>query len=108
MIKPPVSRIGPAKKAEHDAVFAASPIAGVYDQTEDRESAFELLSKRASEKAEAGEKAKPSRSRTLAKPKPKSNRQGIGETFMKSMARSLGSKATQSLIRGVMGSLFKG
>lgn len=108
MIKPPVSRIGPAKKAEHDAVVEASPISGVYDKTEDRESAFELLSNRAASQASAAKKAKPSKSLTHAAPKRKSNRQGVGEAFVKSMVRSLGSKAGQSLLRGVMGSLFKG
>ena len=108
MIKPPVSRIGPAKKAEHDAVFADSPISGKYDEAIDRESAFEKLTKRATAQAKAVEKTKPSRSRTHTKPKRKSNRQGVGEAFLKSMARSLGSKAGRSLIRGIMGSLLKG
>jgi len=114
MVKPPVSRIGPAKKAEHDAVFAASPIAGVYDETIDRESAFEILSARVTAQAEEAIKSKPSAARTLSTPKPKakakakSSRQGVGEAFIKSMARSLGTKAGTSLLRGVMGSLFKG
>lgn len=108
MIKPPVSRIGPAKKAERDAVFAASPIAGKYDELKDRESAFELLSERTEFHAAAAKKAKPPKSRKLSTPKRKSNRQGVGEAFLKSMVRSLGSRAGQSLIRGVMGSIFKG
>lgn len=110
MVKPPVSRIGPAKKAEHDAVVAESPITGIYDETIDRESAFEMLSARVTAQAKEANKAKPSAKRTLDKPKPKakSNRQGVGEAFIKSMARSLGTKAGTSLLRGVMGSLFKG
>ena len=108
MIKPPISRIGPAKKAEHDAVVAESPVTGVYDEAQDRESAFEILSKRAASQAKAAEKAKPKRSRTHTAPKRRSNRQSVGEAFIKSMARSLGSRAGRSLIRGVMGSLFKG
>ena len=36
-----------------------------------------------------------------------SSRQSVGEAFMKSMARSLGSAAGRKLFRGVLGSLLK-
>ena len=40
--------------------------------------------------------------------KPKSSsRQSVGEAFMKSIARSLGSAAGRQLFRGVLGSLLK-
>ena len=42
-ILPPASRIGPAKPDELAAVRAASLVAGVYEQTVDRESAYERL-----------------------------------------------------------------
>ena len=109
MVKPPVSRIGPAKKAEHNAVIEESPYAGKYEETIDRESAFELLSKRAAKAAEEATEVKPTKKRVNAAPKPRGRqRQGIGETFIKSMVRSLGSKAGRALVRGIMGSLFKG
>ena len=113
LVKPPVSRIGPAKKAEYDAVNNASPVTGKYDEAVDRESAFEKLSARAEQKAQQAEAAakanKPDKKRVLKKPKRKGRkRQGIGETFVKSMVRSLGSRAGRALVRGVLGSLFKG
>jgi len=109
MVKPPVSRIGPAKKAECKIVIEESPCAGKYDETVDRESAFELLSKRAKKAAEQAAEVKPSKKRVNAAPKPRGRqRQGIGEAFIKSMVRSLGSKAGRALVRGIMGSLFKG
>jgi DNA helicase HerA-like ATPase len=46
MIRPPSSRIGPATAEERKAVIAKSPIKGRYDQTIDRESAYEVLQKR--------------------------------------------------------------
>ena len=45
-----------------------------------------------------------------AKPKASKGRkrQGIGEAFVKSAARSIGSQIGRRLIRGVLGSLFGG
>ena len=110
-IKPPVSRIGPATKAEREAVIGASPCVGIYDEAIDRASAFELLQQRAEKVAEEASHSRQSKSRTLSKPKPRARgrqRQGLAEAFAKSMVRSLGSRAGRSLARGILGSLFKG
>jgi uncharacterized protein len=45
MIRPPDARIGPITPEERKAVMDASPVKGKYDQTIDRESAFEVLQK---------------------------------------------------------------
>ena len=47
LIRPPSSRLGPITPDERKAIVANSPIAGQYDEPVDRESAFELLQKRA-------------------------------------------------------------
>ncbi len=47
LIRPPSSRIGPITDAERQKLVATSPVAGLYDDTVDRESAFELLQSRA-------------------------------------------------------------
>ena len=110
LIKPPLSRIGPATALEVKQLLADSPCAGIYDDSIDRESAFEILGSRSKKSAEAAEANKQS-SRKLDAPKPRKSgrkRQGHLEAFSKSMVRSLGSKAGRSLIRGLMGSLFKG
>ena len=109
MVKPPVSRIGAAKKAECKVIIEESPHTGKYEEDIDRESAFERLSKRAEKAAKEAAEIKPAKNRTTKAPKARGRkRQGFGETFLKSMVRSLGSKAGRSLIRGIMGSLFKG
>ena len=109
MVKPPISRIGPAKKAEYQAIINASPCVGKYEENIDRESAFEHLANRAKKAAKEAAEAKPSRKRTSVAPSRRGRkRQGLGETFMKSMLRSLGGKAGRALVRGIMGSLFKG
>jgi DNA helicase HerA-like ATPase len=111
MIKPPVSRIGPATKSECEMLISQSPYGGKYDITIDRESAFEKLSKRSNAAAKAAEVSTPSPKRVSKAPPTKARgrtRQGIVETFAKSMVRSLGGQVGRSLIRGIMGSLFKG
>jgi DNA helicase HerA-like ATPase len=45
LIRPPASRIGPLTPEERKAVLNASPVKGKYDETIDRESAFEVLQK---------------------------------------------------------------
>jgi len=65
LIRPPASRLGPADPAVRAAVFAASPLRGVYDAAIDRDSAHEVLARRgaqaAAEAAGAAEAAPPVR-----------------------------------------------
>jgi DNA helicase HerA-like ATPase len=62
LVHPPHSRVGPITEAERKAIINASPVKGVYDETEDRASAYESLQKRSAERedeaaAKADEKA---------------------------------------------------
>ncbi len=57
LIRPPSSQLGPLSKPERAEVIAASPIAGKYEATLDRESAFEVLTKRAEDASRAAEEA---------------------------------------------------
>ncbi|WP_104492571.1 helicase HerA-like domain-containing protein [Paracoccus denitrificans] len=132
LIRPPLSRLGPIPDAERAAINAASPMALKYGQALDRESAAEILAKRAeaaaADSAGAGAKGadddlwKMDReytrarrydpgARVPAEPKPRarrSNSDSIAVTFGKSLARQLGTKSGQALVRGVLGSLFRG
>jgi uncharacterized protein len=56
LIRPPASRLGPITDAERHQIQAMSPVAGQYDKTIDRESAFEILQKRGAEAADAAER----------------------------------------------------
>ncbi|WP_421852597.1 helicase HerA-like domain-containing protein [Oricola sp.] len=56
LIRPPSSRLGPLEDGERKDVMKHSPVAGQYDETIDRVSAFEMLEKRAKEAAEAEER----------------------------------------------------
>ena len=58
LIAPPRSRVGPVTPAERATIVNASPIAGEYDEKIDRESAWEMLNRRATETAERTEAEK--------------------------------------------------
>src|SRR6476619_7640888 len=58
LVRPPNSRVGPITDAELKAVMRASPVAGVYDETVDRESASEILQKRTAEQGSAAAEQK--------------------------------------------------
>ncbi len=123
LIRPPASRIGPASGAERQAVVSASPFFGRYDRALDRESAYEVLQKRAAQAAEAAEraeaeaaraKAEERRAREARRSRPPtrrrggSRRQSAGEAFMKSVLRSVGSQVGRQIARGILGSIFRG
>ena len=50
-IYPPAGRIGPLTPEERKAIIDKSPVKSTYEQTEDRESAYEKLKKRAEDRA---------------------------------------------------------
>jgi uncharacterized protein len=58
MIAPPRSRVGPLNPTERQAILAASPMGLKYAKAVDRESAYEILNKRASSNAASQTSAK--------------------------------------------------
>ncbi|PWW02154.1 hypothetical protein DFR52_102822 [Hoeflea marina] len=58
LVRPPASRLGPITDVERQKVMAVSPVAGQYDTDVDRESAYEILAKRAEQAAVAEEKVR--------------------------------------------------
>ena len=105
LIRPPASRLGPATRAERDAVLAASMFSKRYDQQIDRRSAYEMLNERAAKAAQqrAGQD-KAAAKKTSSR---RSNRQGVMEAMLKSMVRSIGSSLGRQISRGVLGSILK-
>jgi uncharacterized protein len=126
LVHPPASQLGPIDAATRAAVMAASPVAGKYEAVVDRESAFEKLQAKSQAAAAEAQQAaaKPAsdlhinadeftRARRYdgnAAPKAAPRRTGdsVGEAFAKSFARSIASKSGQAIVRGVLGSLFRG
>lgn len=127
---PPASRIGPVNPEERTALIKGSIVAGVYDTMDDRDSAYEKLMGRVTEridKASTGPAgaAPPAPAASADEPgffdkmggmigdvlgsknSPR-GRQTIGEAAMKSAARAVGSEVGRRVIRGVLGSIFGG
>jgi DNA helicase HerA-like ATPase len=113
LIRPPVSRIGPASAEERTKAVAASPVAGRYDQTIDRESAYEVLTKRAAEeqaRAQADEARAAQQKSTSVRVSGSSRgrqRQGAVEAMLTSAARSIGTQIGRQIVRGLLGSMMK-
>jgi uncharacterized protein len=112
-IVPPMSRIGPATDAEREATIKASALYGFYENVIDRESAHEILQKRAEETAQqAAEDAKVSESTKLASRTQSTSRgrepDGLMEIAAKTVVRTIGSQLGRQIVRGILGSIMGG
>jgi DNA helicase HerA-like ATPase len=121
LIRPPSSRLGPASDEERAEVMRRSPVAGSYDQAVNRESAHEILTRRADDVARARDEAERREAEEDSRAKAEkererearrasrsgSRRQGVGEAFAKSVVRSIGSQLGRQLLRGILGSLSR-
>jgi len=105
LIRPPSSRLGPCDPATRARVIAGSPVAGLYDTALDRESAHEMLTARAAERARTeAEAATPA---DAAAPGRGGARDSAFDTALKSTLRSVGSQVGRSLVRALMRGLFR-
>lgn len=116
IICPPRCRMGSITSEERAAIRVRSPIGNRYDSPVNRESAHEILSRRATEKVQG--EAEPKQAET-AKPSQRGSaigellwgtkrRQGMVETFAKQAARTMGSSLGQQILRGVLGGILGG
>lgn len=110
LVRPPSSRIGPITDAERRKIIDTSPVAGQYDKTIDRQSAFEELQQRAAKKQEQVEQSSASATASSIAGKRSGSRssyqrQTVTEAVIKSVVRSVGSALGRQLVRGVLGSL---
>jgi uncharacterized protein len=120
LIRPPASRLGPADPVVRAGVAALSPLKGVYDVAVDNESAHERLSARAAKAAAEAEHAVDTadegpaagrRYRPAGEPArraPARRSDTATEAFVKTLARTMASQAGRSIMRGVLGGLFRG
>ncbi len=107
LIRPPSSRLGPITPDERLEVIGKSPVGSRYDKPVDRESAHEILGRRAEEAARNAARA--GNEKGAAKRGPRaSNRQTATEAFTKSVVRSIGYAIGRAVVRGVLGSISKG
>jgi uncharacterized protein len=108
LIRPPASRMGPLTAEERRQATAASPVAGRYDQAVDRESAYEVLKRRADEELARHEAAqRPSAPAEAPAPRRASSRQTPMEAMVSSAMRQIGSQIGRQIVRGLLGSILK-
>ncbi|MEL7345978.1 MAG: helicase HerA-like domain-containing protein, partial [Pseudomonadota bacterium] len=131
LIRPPSSQLGPITDAERAGLMAASPMAGKYDETKDRESAYEVLKARAAKAAaeaeaqeaaleeadtamreySAGRRYSGSRvGRSTSQPVRRTRSKSpdsIGEAIGQALIKELSGTTGKRLVRGVLGGLFK-
>jgi DNA helicase HerA-like ATPase len=121
-VVPPGTRIGPITAQERGRLVKGSPLAGTYDKTEDRESAYEKLAQHVAERtgaagapaAAAGQPAGGGGGLLGALGEflggstgPRGGRrEGAVEAAAKSAARAIGSQVGRQIVRGVLGSLL--
>ena len=112
LIRPPSSRLGPATDPERAEVQKVSPVFGKYDKTIDRESAYEILSKReeiaAKEaeklaKLEAKEKEAAAKAKAKGKAPARSRRMTTTERAANNAASTASREITRYILRGIFG-----
>ena len=127
-VLPPGSQIGPITPHQRQALIANSLVAGVYERTVDRESAYEKLKGRVAasapttpggvtsaraeapaEEASGGGMFGGLSSILFGSTGPRgSARDGLAQSMAKSAVRTMGSTVGREIIRGVLGSLLGG
>jgi DNA helicase HerA-like ATPase len=125
---PPGSQIGPITPEQRKALIADSPVAGVYEKTVDRESAYEKLKGRTESAQTTGASSgQPAGTGGAAAPAPGAGggildglggiifgstgprggrHEGLAESMAKSAVRSIGSAVGREIIRGVLGGIM--
>ena len=120
LVAPPRCRMGAITDAERMQVRAGSPVGTHYDTRIDRDSAAEMLARKAQQKSEQAQ-APPAQTRSQDDAQSggfgqavkdamfgTSRRQGMVETMAKQTARTVGSQIGRQILRGIMGGMFGG
>ncbi len=134
-VLPPGSQIGPITPEQRKALIAGSLVAGVYEKTVDRESAYEKLKGRAAASSGAAGRPADEATRTTtagsARDTPAEagdggllgglkdvlfgstgprggKHEGLAESAARSAVRTIGSSVGREIVRGVLGSLLGG
>jgi DNA helicase HerA-like ATPase len=124
-VLPPASQIGPISPEQRQTLLAESIVAGVYEKTLDRDSAYEKLKGHVAARAAQAESKAASAPDAPAEQGPGmfdsissglgsllggggGRRTSAGEQLFKSAASSIGREVGRQIIRGVLGGIFGG
>ncbi|ACL63466.1 protein of unknown function DUF853 NPT hydrolase putative [Anaeromyxobacter dehalogenans 2CP-1] len=104
-VLPPRSRLAPLTAEERAQVVASSPLRGRYDAPVDRESAYELLQRRA--RATVAEPAPGGRAAPAPRTVGTEAASALGKMAQSAM-RAAGTQLGREIMRGILGSMFGG
>lgn len=108
-VVPPASRIGTITDGERAELVKQSSLYGTYEQTIDRESAYELIQKRTAEKLAQQTPSDAEKVATTSSKAPKERKgPSTTELLLSTTAKTLNSRIGQQIIRGILGSIFGG
>ena len=127
-VLPPGSQLGPITAAQRQALVQGSLVAGVYEQVQDRESAYERIKGQGQARASGQANATPLPGQAPAASAPVrgglmgglkdmllgstgprgAQRDGVAQMVVKSAVRTVGSAIGREIVRGVLGGLLGG
>jgi hypothetical protein len=118
-VVPPVGKLGPIPPEQRAQLISSSLVAGQYEQAVDRESAFEILQKKAEERmqqkaeadaavAETKQQAAEEKAARQAARAPDTIFESIGKSVARSASSSIGRQIGTQIVRGVLGGIFGG
>jgi DNA helicase HerA-like ATPase len=128
-VLPPGSQLGPITPAQRQALVQGSLVAGVYEQAQDRESAYEKIKGQATATGHANTtNPLPGQNPMSTAPEPAGGglmgglsdmlfgssgprggqRDGVAQLVVKSAVRTVGSAIGREIVRGVLGNLLGG
>ncbi|CAN5355068.1 DUF853 family protein [soil metagenome] len=119
LISPPRSRMGVITAEERAAVMSRSPVGSRYETVLNRDSAHEMLERRAAEAAATQSQTAATKQSGRAQPAQSpqqqgklhewmwgtGRRQGVVETMAKQTARTVGNQLGRQILRGVLGGM---
>jgi len=111
LVAPPSSRLGPITHTERAAIIQSSVLHGAYETSVDRESAYEILTKKIEEEQGAPERVTSTQGSVLdsifggGSSSGGRRRQNPLEAMITSAARSIGNQIGRSITRGIFGSV---
>ncbi|MBI1418216.1 MAG: DUF853 family protein [Limimaricola sp.] len=126
LVRPPSSQLGPIDPAERVALMRSSPVAGKYDTKLNRDSAAEMLARKAEAAAKAAADAETAQAQadaqareyhnarrydggrtTTTRPSRASKQTDVGGALANMVVKELTGTTGRRIVRGILGSFFK-
>ncbi|WP_084421246.1 helicase HerA-like domain-containing protein [Henriciella litoralis] len=108
LIRPPSSQLGPITPTEREAIMSSSLVGARYDTANDRESAYEILERKAEEAAKAAEELERDEAKAKTKRRKSSRR---SKTMVEEVGTIAGRQVLRTainyILRGVLGTMRK-